>query len=202
MFKLDKRGTVIGALGGLIASLCCVTPLVLIFFGLGSASFALSFVAYKPYFLAASFVFLGLTFWFFIKKKKCYVDPRQKTTFVLTALVLHLTLFFGSLYLLLPLVGPKVFEAKLFAPKEESGHTPSCHLILKLKNLDPTKIACTSCEAAIRFALEQKDGVVEVEVDLIENEALVHYDGKVITSPEIIDAVPKNFRVDDKINQC
>lgn len=202
MFKLDKKGTVTGVLGGLIASLCCITPLVLIFFGLGGASFALSFVAYKPHFLAASLAFLGLAFWFFIKKKKCYVGSRQKTTFVLTALVLHLTLFFGSLYFLLPLVGPKVFEAKLFANKETSDHTPSCHLTLKLKNLDPTKIACASCAAAIRFALEQKEGVVEAEVNPSGSEALVHYDGKVITSEEIINAVPKNFKVDDKIDQC
>ena len=94
------KGGLVGLVGGLIASLCCITPVVLIFLGLGSVSFAFSFIAFKPYFLIASILFLIITFFIYIKRKKCSVRSALKSRFIWTALLAYIVLFIGSIYFL------------------------------------------------------------------------------------------------------
>ena len=53
-----NKSVKVGVIAGLLASLCCIGPIIIIFFGLGSFSFALSLSQYKPYFLILSIIFL------------------------------------------------------------------------------------------------------------------------------------------------
>lgn len=54
------------ATGGIVAAvasaLCCVGPLVAVFFGLSGAGFAATFEPLRPYFVAATVVSLGVGF--------------------------------------------------------------------------------------------------------------------------------------------
>lgn len=53
----------VGALGtGFLASACCIGPLLLAVFGVGSAGFGLIFEPYRPLLMALTFLFLGLSF--------------------------------------------------------------------------------------------------------------------------------------------
>lgn len=54
-----------GVLAAVGASLCCVVPLVFVSLGIGGAWLASLqwFEPYRPYFIAATFVFLGLGFY-------------------------------------------------------------------------------------------------------------------------------------------
>lgn len=200
--RFDKKGGLAGVFAGLISSLCCIAPLVLIFLGLGSVSFAFSFIGLKPYFLLVSIVFLGITFFFYFRKKKCGIRAGLKSPFVLTAFGVHLILFIGSLYLLLPLVGPYVFEKRLSLTRDVSKHPPSCHLELKVFSKSFNTLSCASCEAALRYWLEQNPGVYVAEVDLSSQHALIHYDKEKISPKEIIESVSADFEIKDKISQC
>jgi mercuric ion transport protein len=66
----EKTPWILGIVGGTIASLCCIGPLVIFFFGVGSISTALSIGKYTPFFLAAAIIFMGIAFYFHLKKKK------------------------------------------------------------------------------------------------------------------------------------
>lgn len=200
--KINWSGIFTGFLGGIIASLCCLTPLVLILLGLGSASFAFSFISLKPYFLLASLVFLGLAFWFHFRKKACSVGSFIKKPYIITALSAHLVIFLVSLYLLLPTVGSFVFEKKLFSDQTED-HSPSCHLVLGVASEAFNALSCTSCEAALKYKLEQQKGIVSAEVNLVKEKVNVHYDKQKISDQEIVKAIPKDFTVKSvKVDQC
>lgn len=200
--RIDKKGGLIGILAGLLASLCCITPVVLIFLGLGSVSFAFSFIGLKAYFLIASLILLGIAFYIHLQQKKCGIWTGLKSPFTLTALGFYLILFIGSLYLVLPWVGSYVFEKKLSLTNNVPPHPPSCHLQLKvaLKSFDA--LTCTSCEAALKYQLEQNQGVYVAEVDLSSSQALVHYDKEKTSSKEIIGTVPNNFEIKNSVDQC
>lgn len=197
-----KKGGLIGFLAGLLSALCCITPVVLIFFSLGSVSFAFSFIGYKPYFLASSLVFLTISFFFYLRKGKCSLKAGLKNPFILTALAVHLIISLGSFYLLLPIVGPYVFEKRLVLTRDVPEHSPSCHLQLKISSKSFNALNCTSCEAALKYALEQEEGVLAVEVDLADSKALVHYDKARTSSQEIIENIPADFEIKDKVDQC
>ena len=61
---MDRAGWTVGALAGLVGMGCCVTPVVLVLFGLSSVSFAISlgntlYYGYGWYFRAAALVLAG-----------------------------------------------------------------------------------------------------------------------------------------------
>lgn len=70
--RLVAAGSVIGAI---LASSCCIGPLVLLTLGVSGAWIGnlTALEPYKPYFIAVTLVFLGLGFWqvYFKPKKAC-----------------------------------------------------------------------------------------------------------------------------------
>lgn len=62
-----------GAIGALLASSCCVAPLLLVTLGVSGAWIGnlTALAPYKPYFLAASVPLLGTAFWY------VYFKPRR-----------------------------------------------------------------------------------------------------------------------------
>lgn len=69
----------------IVASLCCLTPVVLVFFGLGSVSLAASLAdtlygTYKWTFRIAGLVFLGLSLVWYLRREKgiCTIDEAKK----------------------------------------------------------------------------------------------------------------------------
>jgi len=199
--KLNNKGLASGFWAGIISSLCCITPMVLIFLGLGTVSFAFSFVAYKLEFLLTSLFFLALTTWFFLKKEKCSLFSKQARSFLISSLAVYLLLFFGLVYVLVPTLGSKIYQARLF-DKNSNDHQASCHLEIDLVSLELDKLSCASCAAAIQHALEQQPGVIKTEVNLKTNKTLVHYNDQAISPSEIIKAIPEAFQVENVINYC
>ena len=194
------KGGLVGLVGGLIASLCCITPVVLIFLGLGSVSFAFSFIAFKPYFLLASVLFLIITFFIYIKRKKCSVRSALKSRFIWTALLAYIVLFIGSIYFLVPAVGSYVFEKKLFS--EARGGNPSCNLTLDISSKNLDALTCESCDAALKYSLELNRGVVSTEVDLYNSNVSIYYDKDQITSEEIIASIPPSYVISGSDSRC
>lgn len=65
----DKTFLKVGILAGVLASLCCIGPLILIALGLGTASSVLSIGYRKPYFLAGAFLFFIAAVVFYWRKR-------------------------------------------------------------------------------------------------------------------------------------
>ena len=54
----------------LLASACCMGPLVLALLGIGGAGLLVKFEPYRPYFMAVTFALLGTGFYFTYRKPK------------------------------------------------------------------------------------------------------------------------------------
>ncbi len=199
----NKKGGILGFSAGIIASLCCVTPLFLILLGLGTVSFAFSFIGYKNYFLVGSFLFLLFGFFLHFRKRKCSLWSVSKSPFVISALAFHLIIFIGIFYFLLPTVGPYIFEKRLDLGRNNvPEHSFSCHLKLNIRSKSFEVLQCESCEKALKYHLENNKGVIGAEVDLSRSEALVHYEKEKIFPGEIIDSIPSTFKINKKSNYC
>ena len=117
--ELIKEVAKSGTSPGLIATLCCLGPLLLIMMGLISSSTALSFTEYKKWFLILSVIlFIGTT-WFYLKKRKQIIcngcqtknQERQRVvTFVIFSAMVALVIFTFTFYVVLPWLAPIVFE--------------------------------------------------------------------------------------------
>lgn len=110
--KKEKAPWIFGLVGGLIGSLCCVGPLVIFFFGLGSISAALSIGKYTPFFITAAVVFIGIAFFIHLKQRNCCnIDGLKKHKWnILIALVTMFVFLYAVKFLLLPQIAPYVYR--------------------------------------------------------------------------------------------
>ena len=98
------RGSGIGAIGGVIASLCCLGPTLLVLVGLG-VLFGITgvcFVQYRLHFLIAGMLFTVIAVMYYLTKKKsaCNMHLREKSNIVLLSfifMILNSKTFFSLL---------------------------------------------------------------------------------------------------------
>lgn len=108
------KGFKLGIIGALVASLCCITPMVIFLSGLGTLAFALSFTKYKLFFTFLGIIFIGAAIMFNVRKKgsTCSIDKneiRKKKLFITATVITMMVLYSLIQYLLLPYLGKMVY---------------------------------------------------------------------------------------------
>lgn len=186
--KIDKKAVGIGLKAGIIASLCCIIPLILIIFGLTSVTFALKFVQYKPHFIILSIIFLVGSFWYFSKKRKC-CHPENKISkkwFIGTALGVHILTFLVLLYILFPNVSHFLYNLASLGENKilNSPNTLSLnHLTLEISGM-----TCSSCARGIEYYLEDLPGVIEAKVSFYSGRGQISYNSQKIRREQILES--------------
>ena len=96
MKKIDKKPLLIGLIGGLIAALCCITPLVLLLIGLGSVSMILAFGKYGYVFFILGALFISVALWIYYQKtnKTCSVEDKKKQKYYILATLIIMVLVY------------------------------------------------------------------------------------------------------------
>lgn len=67
----NKEAVKIGVIGGFIASMCCLGPVILVMLGLTGVSFALSIGKYTWFFLSLGILFAITALLLYFKKNNC-----------------------------------------------------------------------------------------------------------------------------------
>lgn len=62
-------------IGGILASLCCIGPLVFALLGISGAAFAQRFEPLRPYFLVVTYALLGGAFYFTYRPSQAACGP-------------------------------------------------------------------------------------------------------------------------------
>ena len=104
--KENNKLVTLGIIGGFIASLCCVGPVLLVMFGLSGVSFALSIGKYSWFFLTLGIAFLIIALFIHFKKKNsCNIKGIKKNwkqimiTFVIMVAVLVIVKYWLAAFL-------------------------------------------------------------------------------------------------------
>ncbi|MCI0349277.1 MAG: cation transporter [Acidobacteriales bacterium] len=191
---MNEKIGVFGALAGaVLASVCCIGPLVLAGLGVGAVAAAQSFAPYRPLFLAVTVVFLGLGFYFAYRKPKqaaCEGEvceaPRvarwgRPLLWIATAIVAALVAFpyyYGPLRAAFD-------KPKLPAPVAAA---PAQFSTVELK---VSGMTCGRCAVSVRNALLETPGVTSASVDHEAGRATVQYDPSKASATQLIEAVNK-----------
>jgi len=91
MKKEDKKLLYAGGIAGVIASLCCLGPVILVLFGLAGVSTVLSIGKFTGLFTTLALIFFGVAVFLFLKKKNCCSPQgikKQWKTMVIAFIVL------------------------------------------------------------------------------------------------------------------
>ena len=217
-----KKGAFTGFWGGLVASLCCVGPFIIILLGLGSVSFALSISQYRPYFLALGLLFMVSAIGLHLRKKSktcgvnCFsTEGLKREKYFIVSVVLSMgVIYVLALYVLVPAVSPVVY-GNVFSKtnpgsttsleknvEEDSGFNGGELASGNLRQLDLkiSGMTCAGCALGVEYGFKDLAGVVKAKVEYSSGTGSVIYDATKITKEKILEAssVYPTTIIDDK----
>lgn len=168
-----------------LASLCCITPVLAVLGGLSGFASTFSFLdPLRPYLIAFTAIVLSYAFYNAYKPKKkddieceCETEPLQKKKFINSKGFLWLVAVIAIVLISFP------YYSQVFFPDTSTtivaNNTDS---IVKAK-LEIEGMTCTACEQSVDYALKSEDGVVSATSSYKTGIAYVQYD-KAKVKPE------------------
>lgn len=179
------RSSLLGAVGaGVLASACCVGPLVAIGAGIGGAwvSQLSALEPYRPIFVALALGALGLAWYREVRRSRepdcdCEEGVRPQTR--------RLMLGVGTVLVLGLLAAPSfIGQTHSVAMAQQVSNEPVQEVVLEVQGM-----TCPSCSQAVAYALRRLEGVQAAEVTLEPPQARVRFNPEKVTVEQLIEAV-------------
>jgi len=180
------------------ASLCCIVP---IFGFIGGSSSLVSSVSwlepFRPYFIAGTFLTLGLAWYSSIKSSKtddCGCEPEKRS-------FLQSRKFLGGVTVLSLLLLSFPSYSKYLMQDNNSGVAIQNQEKNKKITVAVTGMTCTSCEHHIESEVIKLSGVALVKASYESKSATIEYDAQKVDKEKIIAAINSTgYTVDTNVN--
>lgn len=177
--KAHILSTLGAAVGGVVASICCIGPIVLA--GAGTAGLFAGFWEYRPYVIPAALILLGLAFYFAYRKREvecedgtCKIERTGKwNKFGVWVVAVVVAFMIAFPYLGL---GP--------AAAFDETVNPTTEVVVEIEGL-----YCVSCAANIERSVSGVNGIREVEVKYPEGKGIFRFDEQIISINELIEKI-------------
>jgi copper chaperone CopZ len=172
-----------GILSALLASICCIGPLLLLAIGLGSGAALVG--RYHWFFLIAGIAVLIWAWAKYLREKTvcdCEHKPmqgRRTGTFTLVVATV-IVLGFGSLN-----IGRYVFAS---APASGQAQTQLANGLKRIV-IPVEGMTCATCEIDVRHALKRIDGVKSAHVSVASKTATVEYEPQKTNPQQLVAAI-------------
>ncbi|MBI2267883.1 MAG: cation transporter [Candidatus Blackburnbacteria bacterium] len=179
-----------GIFSALLASLCCIGPLVLILFGVGGASTALAIGYRKPYFLffGLTVLIIGLAFLYCKSCSTTKLNRKQQVFVFGGSFLVAALLYYLLTYVVVPAVAPLVYQSKSVSSILSSFSNSRPHkTTLRIDGM-----WCTSCAVSAQYSLKSLPGVTDAYVGFTKNldgEGWVIYKQDKVSKEQIIKAI-------------
>ncbi len=180
-------GLVGAVVSAVVASACCIGPLLFVLIGTGGA-FAGTFAflePFRPWFITVAVAFLGYGFYRVYRKPKpkpgeidCACEDPKKVR--RDKAILWIATVVIAALLAVPYAVPVLAGAGSATVIEEEGAE---HVVLRVRNM-----TCAGCAVIVRKSLERLDGVLAAEVTFDPPLARVAYDPELVTLEEMTEA--------------
>lgn len=110
--KTTNSALKVGVFSALIASFCCIGPLILILLGIGGASTALSIGYRKPYFLIFGAAVLTIGFYRLYHKscRQKHLSYKQQLAIFGGSFITAVLLYYLLTFVITPLIAPTVYR--------------------------------------------------------------------------------------------
>lgn len=196
--KFFRNSAIVTAL---LASLCCITPVLAILGGLSGIASAFSFLKpLRPYFIAFTIIILGYAFYNAYKPKnkdevECACEDNKtkaKKDFLNSKAFLWLVSMIAVVLITFP------YYSQTFFPQTQNTLVINSNHIVKAK-LEIEGMSCTSCEQSVDYALKSEKGVLSAQSSYKTGIAYVEYNPLKV-QPEQLKKTVEN-KVGYKVNK-
>lgn len=192
---MNEKVGVIGAISAaIVASVCCIGPVVLAGLGVGAVTAAQQFAPLRPYFLALTAVLLGLGFYFAYRKpKRAAVCDGEVCEAPRVARWGRPLLWIASVIVAALVTFPYYYGPirAAFDRPGQAGPAVTQSAQLATVELKVNGMVCGGCAVSVRNALLETPGVASASVDHEAGRATVEYDPTKASTTQLIEAVNK-----------
>jgi len=175
-----------GILSALVASLCCVGPLVLVLLGLGTLGLGAFFGRYHWWFLFGAMGILAFAWRAYLKERgrcqaaRCEMAQGKPAKWTLTLATLVVALFVGlNLY-------TYASQSAAHSPQQSSSAGTSASVAIPVEGM-----TCFTCELTVESSLKRLPGVQSADARVKEQAAYVSYDPAKVQVEELVAAINK-----------
>lgn len=185
--SLFAAGSIFAAI---IASFCCILPIVFALTGFSILGASALFDAWRPYLLGLTFGLLGLGFYFAYRPRREQCGPGSACAMPATnrsgRLMLWLATAAVALFAAFPYYSGAVAELLLSGTSSAAASEPPklTHASLVIKGMD-----CAACAGAVEEKLKAVKGVRKVAVSFGSQRAEVDYDAGSTSVAELENAI-------------
>ena len=176
-----------GVIAAMVASLCCITPVLALVAGIGGVASAFSWLdPFRPYLIGLTGIVLAFAWYKKLKPRKEALacdceDDQQKKPFVQSKYFLGIVTVLAVLLLSFPYYSSAFFPEP--APKAVAAVAQPA--LLQQAQLQIKGMTCGGCESSVNHALSSKEGVMQSTASYEEGMAKVTYDPALV-SPEVL----------------
>ena len=175
-----------GILAAVLASSCCIGPLILAAIGMSGAGFIAPVAEYRPIFIGLTFALIGVAYYFtyWRKKKACCARERPKRRWAQEISLWTITVV---------AVGLAAFPYAWGHFKGDGVEKAVLQDDLKVVTLRVEGMTCSSCADTVKSAISEIEGVKAVRVQLKNGEVEVGFENtSSLASSELLTVLEKN----------
>lgn len=169
--KLSSLGAVMTAI---LASLCCIGPVVVALIGIGSIGAFAAFEAYRPYLIGMTVLLLALAFYLAYRKREvmcedgsCKIESASKWN----KLTVWLAAALAALAIAFPSFNFTNANAAHVMLNQQRKQNSTVVAVLEIEGMD-----CKGCAKGLEATLSRAAGVKNAAVEFEKSRAIVEYD--------------------------
>jgi copper chaperone CopZ len=176
--------TVGGIIAAIIASLCCIGPVLVALIGVGSIGAFGVFESYRPYLIGVTVLLLGFAFYLVYRKRKvkcedgtCKIQDAGKWNKV----GIWSATFLAAVAIAFPYLG--------VAPSASTNMAVQGKAVV---SLNVEGMDCKACAAGVEGSLASIHGVHKARVSFEKGEAVIDYDPALVKPDAFVQRVKEN----------
>ncbi|MGB9856261.1 MAG: mercuric transporter MerT family protein [Caldisericum exile] len=183
--KFSRFPLVGSIISAIIASICCIGPVILAILGLGGAGLFSKFGSFRPYLIGVTAILLGLAFYLTYRKREvlcedgtCKIKGASRwnkiALWVATGLIAFLIAF-----------------PYLNLSNQNSANNQTGGEIVEL-TLFVEGMTCSGCEFNVENAVGKLDGIIKVKANYQKGDVYVKFEKDKVTVDKIVEAINKS----------
>jgi len=195
--KIENELIGAGLLTAILASLCCIVPVLALIAGIsGLASTSSWLEPFRLYFIGLTILVLGFAWYQKLKPKKqigCNCNTEEKPKFIQTKMFLGIITVFAIVMLVFP------YYSNIFYPKTEKQIIVVDKSNIQRAEFTISGMTCVSCEEHVNHKVNKLSGILSSNASYHNGKAVVEFDNSKINITEIKKAINSTgYSVTDK----
>ena len=184
--KTSKNVAYTGLFAAVAASSCCIPPVIALIAGVGGGASTLSWMEpFRPYLIGLAVLAIGYAWYSYLKTKKaddcCEVDAKPKW-FQTKGFLIGITLF-AAISISFP------YYSHIFYPDNKKEVVIVNQSNIQTVNFEVEGMTCASCEQHVTHAVNNLEGIINVNASYEKANAKVEFDNSKTTKEDIEKAI-------------